>query len=76
MYSLYISLDNITWTYVHQDFFTIFGQCIHVLYYNAEYSYSPICFFVLRLLRTPKAIDGRRQAKYKNSVVETTLGMV
>jgi len=39
-------------------------------------SYSPICPLVLRLLRTPKAIDGRRQAKYKNSVVEINLGMV
>lgn len=43
--------------------------CNHTLY-------SPICPFVLRLLRTPKAIDGRRQAKYKNSVVETNLEMV
>jgi len=37
---------------------------------------TSICPFVFLPLRTPKAMDGRRQAKYKKSVVETNLGMV
>ena len=28
------------WTYVHREFFTIFGQCINVLNYNIDYRVS------------------------------------